>query len=190
MNIVFVVTQKCPLDPFPRFFSRTFRVLLAVTVALFSQTMIALLLAAGRSARYPLLLGVPPSVSASTPEALAVPGVLPENLTVFAAERPIADLRALSAWANASSVCARVGKTLAFPAVDPGAFDFLAAVRALYATHLGIDTASECTCKVRHFRKGLILVRVRDSEIGAVRTVTEGLPRAMAYAFVPAAPTL
>jgi hypothetical protein len=149
--------------------------------------MLPLILAVSGSSSYPLLLGVPSSVSAPTAESLGIPGTLPENLTVFIAvptpDAPLTDLRSLSAWGNASTVCARAETTLAFPAVD-SSFNFVDTVRGLYPAQMSIDTATECTCKVRHFRGGLLTIRVIEEEISAVRVVTQGLPAAMPYAFV------
>jgi hypothetical protein len=135
---------------------------------------------------YPLLLGVPKDTFAPTPESLGIPGTLPANLTIFIAvtEPPLASLQQLSNWARAAEICESVGKALAFPALDSRAFNFLDEMRALYSAELKINTAAECICKVRHFRGGLITVRVPEAEIEAVRTLTHGLPQSMPYAFI------
>jgi hypothetical protein len=126
----------------------------------FTATMLSFLGICCSSAIYPLLLGVPRDVSAPAPESLALPGILPENLTIFIAvgtpDSPIATLQQLSAWSWAAEVCERVGKTLAFPRADSQTFNFLPAIRALYPSELAIDTQIECLCKVRHFRGGLM----------------------------------
>jgi hypothetical protein len=152
--------------------------------------MLALFLALASSERYPLLLGVPEGVIADTPSSLAVLGLLPENLTVFIAvpgnDTPVGDLAQLAKWGGASQICAKVGKTLAFPAVDSNIFNFLTAMREIYPTGLTVDAAHECACKLRYFKGGLAIVRVPEDELEVVDEVVRKVPPGTAFAFIPA----
>jgi hypothetical protein len=149
-----------------------------------------LLLTLASSERYPLLLGVPDNVTADTPAGLAVPGLLPENLTIFIAvpsdNTPVNDLIQLSKWAGASQICAKLGKTLAYPFVDSNIFNFLKAMREIYSQELTIDAANECACKLRYYKGGLVTVRVPDEELEVVDEAVKKVPEGTAFAFIPA----
>jgi hypothetical protein len=156
--------------------------------------MLALFFTWAYSQLYPLLLGVGPDVIADTPSSLAAPGVLPDNMTVFIAiptdEMPLNDIAQLSKWGGASEICAKVGKVLAFPAVDSNTFHFLKVIRERYSEELKIDAANECACKIRYFKGGLITVRVSDEDIEAVDEVVAKLPPGTAIAFTVGIPDL
>jgi hypothetical protein len=143
---------------------------------------------------YPLLLGVPKQSTATTVESLAVRGTLPANLAVIIVDHP--DLKALrtladlSNWASAAQVCESFGKVLTFPAVDAPTFDFLDIVRRLYPSEMKIDAGQQCTCALKRYAGGLLVVRIPENDVRVVSEVVQHLPKDSGIAFISATQTL
>jgi hypothetical protein len=152
--------------------------------------MFACLLLFASCVRYPLILGVPPDSTVTTPSSLGIPGALPDNLCIFiaepSAENPIRDLQELSTWADASAVCQKVGRVLSFPSVESNIFNFLTTMQEMYSKEMTVDAARECACKLQYYTGGLVTVRVPDDEKISVEEVVAKLPNDTAIAFIAA----
>ena len=145
--------------------------------------------------KYPLIIGVPAGTAVPRAEVLGVSGVLPENLCIFIVDQyeepQIRNIHELSMWGNsASKACENVGKMLQFPAVESAEFNFVERMMAMYDKKMFINSADECACKIRHYRGGLVIVRVLDSEPHVVEEIRASLLSSNAIAFVAATPTL
>lgn len=144
--------------------------------------------------KYPLILGVSEDITINSVEMLMMDDILPENLVIFIIEKydfeQIKTADQLSDWGSIGYLCQAYGKLISFSDVDSDEINFVDLMIAQHENPLVIDTRKECVCKIRTFEKGLVIVRLFDSDPSFVTEITENLPDDVALAFVASTETL